>query len=299
MRPHALERDRSAGLTNRISERLDTVPTSGEYTRFDRNRALRWLLIPVARGMSEYFRARVFGEDRIPCDTPVVYVGKHPRTFLYLETLLLGLHAFWDSGRPPIRVLEARETTIHRTPVLGWMRRSVNAIPADQDHALDALDHGESILIFPGGSRELYGAPDELLWRGRTGFARVAIEGQAPVIPFAIIGADQQHLGRVSLGRSSVWLPPFPLPVRLDFHFGNPISPPFPRSDRFVTKPSRCYEARWDDDVVEHHAAHVYRETQKLLSRGMAFRRTGWRGSGARLPAAGSSTTPPHPEHGR
>jgi 1-acyl-sn-glycerol-3-phosphate acyltransferase len=237
-----------------------------EYARFDRNRALRWLLMPAARGLSVYFRARVFGEDHIPRDAPVVYVGKHPRTFLYLETLLLGLKVFWDNDRPPIRVLEMRESTIHRTPLLGWMRRNVNAIPAGEEHALEALRQGESVLIFPGGTRELRGAPDELRWQGRTGFARVAIEAQVPIIPFAIVGADQQHLGRIALGRSSVWLPPFPLPVRLDYHFGHPIPPPPRRSDQPLSGPPGCAEP-WGE-VVDRHAARALRAAQALLADG-------------------------------
>jgi 1-acyl-sn-glycerol-3-phosphate acyltransferase len=194
-------------------------------TRFERSPALSRIIIPFARGLGRwYYRARAFGDEHIPAHRPVIYVTKHPQTFLYLETVLLAVFTFWDNDRPPIRVLEKTGTSIHRTPVLGWMRRNVNAVPATEAHALDVLGNGESLLIFPGGARELYGPRDTLRWEGRAGFARLAIRAGVPVLPFAIIGADRQHWGRVALGGASVWLPPFPLPVRLEYHFGAPLA---------------------------------------------------------------------------
>ena len=238
--------------------------------RFVRTFGLRAVVIPAARLLQTYFRARVFGDDRIPRDRPVIYVGKHPRSYLYLETMLLGLYAFWDADRPPFRVLEAKGTSLHRTPILGWIRRNVNAIPATAEHALDALAHGESLLIFPGGTRELYGPRDQLQWHGRSGFADIAIRAGAPVVPFAIVGADRQHPARFSLGRRSIWLPPFPLPVALDFVFGRPLPPPV------SGPPSRTAAAEF--------AARVETATRDLLAGGAAARR-------------GEPAMPPAPAH--
>lgn len=239
-----------------------------ESAPFERSRTFRWALLPVMRAMSRYHRARVFGVSNIPSDTPVVYVGKHPRTVWYFETMVLGLHAFWRDGRPPIRVLETRNTAVHRAPLLGWMRRHVSAIPADRENAFAALERGESLLIFPGGARELRGPPDQLRWSGRTGFARLAMQFRVPIVPFAIIGADQQHVTRIAVGRSSVWLPPVPLPVRLDFHFGTPIpSPP--------TFTSR--------HAVEAHAACVEEATRALIAAGWAARQQPRRPGGVPL----------------
>ena len=239
------------------------VPGIGPTTRFIRDWRHERILAPLARLMARYYRVRVFGDARIPHDRPVIYVGKHPRTFWYAETVLLGLVTFWDSGRPPFRVLEQTGTSLHRAPLLGWVRRHVGAIPAKEAHALDALRHGESLLIFPGGVRELYGPADALRWNGRTGFARLAAVAQVPIVPFAIIGADQQHPIRLRLGRShhaSIWLPPVPLPVSLDFHFGAPVPPPSSASP---------------DDIAVH-AKHVLDATRALVAAGLAARRRRW-----------------------
>lgn len=263
--PHGAGHRSAAGpqWAARAAPRARNAGVGASSSRFRRDGALARVIIPLGRVMAHYFRARVFGADRIPSDTPVIYVGKHPRTFLYGETVLLGLFAFWDAHRPPFRVLEQTDTSLHRTPVLGWMRRHVGAIPATDAHALDALRHGESLLIFPGGARELYGPPDQLRWGGRAGFARLAVAAQVPVVPFAIVGADQQHPLRVSVGRASLWLPPVPLPVPLDFHFGPPLPPPPPAVSSGATAVA-----------IAQYGERVRRATADLLATGLATRRS-------------------------
>jgi 1-acyl-sn-glycerol-3-phosphate acyltransferase len=190
----------------------------------------RLVLTPLFEFLVRYFRARPHGLDLVPTDRPVVYVGKHPRCWLYFETMVLGYFAFFAHGeRPAIRVLEKRDTSLHRAPLIGLIRRNVNAMPASEDGAVEALAAGESVLLFPGGPREMFGAPDVIRWEGRRGFARIAARAGAPVVPFAIAGADRQHPWHLRVGRSAtMWLPPLPLPVRLDVHFGAPMSPPRP-----------------------------------------------------------------------
>jgi 1-acyl-sn-glycerol-3-phosphate acyltransferase len=194
---------------------------------FPRTWRQRAVIAPLARGLRLWYRPRVHGLEGVPRDRPVVYVGKHPRSWLYLETILLGLVTFWDGGRPAFRPMEQRGTSLHHLPVVRWLRRHVGAIPATEAAALAALRAGESVLLFPGGARELYGPPDRIAWEGRRGFARIAQAAGAPVVPFAIGGADRQHPLRIALGaRRSLWVPPLPLPVRLDLLFGAPLVPP-------------------------------------------------------------------------
>ncbi len=219
------------------------------------------IIAPLARGLRLWYRPRVHGLERVPRDQPVVYVGKHPRSWLYLETILLGLLSFWDGDRPAFRTLEKRGTSLHRVPGLAWIRRHVGAIPASEASAVAALRAGESVLVFPGGSRELYGAADRIAWAGRRGFARIAAAAGAPVVPFAIGGADGQHPLRFALGRrGSLWLPPLPLPVALEYHFGAPLPPPAPGDAAAIARLAERAEAT----------------TRELLARASARRRW-WR----------------------
>jgi 1-acyl-sn-glycerol-3-phosphate acyltransferase len=222
-------------------------------------RTQRLILTPLRPLLRLWFRPRVTGLDNVPKDRPVIFVAKHPKGFLYLETILLGFIVYWvKRDRPLIRPMEQRNTSIHRMPILGWVRRNVNTVPATEEAGLATLAAGESVLMFPGGARELYGPPDRLDWNGRRGFARVAAKARASVVPVAIAGADRQHPWRIPLGgRRSLWFPPVPMPVRLDYAFGAPLSPP-PADDA---------------DAIADFAERVAEATQALIDRAIAERR--------------------------
>jgi 1-acyl-sn-glycerol-3-phosphate acyltransferase len=237
------------------------VAGSGSEARFPRGWRQQAVIVPMARALKLWYRPRVHGLDLVPRARPVIYVAKHPRTWLYLEIILLGLVTFWDDDRIPFRPMEKRDTSLHRLPGTSWVRRHVGTIEATEEAALAAIAGGESLLVFPGGGRELYGPPDRLDWRGRRGFARIAARTGAPVVPLAIAGADQQHPVRLRVGRSSsLWLPLVPLPVPLDFWFGAPL--PAPASD--------------DAQAVAAFADRVAETTQALLDQAVLARRPPW-----------------------
>ncbi len=82
--------------------------------------------------------------------------------------------------------------------------RAVGQVPVDRsggrasDAALTSglriLGRGELLGIYPEGTR----SPDGRLYRGRTGVARMALEGRVPVLPVAMVGTDKaQPAGQV------------------------------------------------------------------------------------------------------
>jgi 1-acyl-sn-glycerol-3-phosphate acyltransferase len=219
-------------------------------------------VVAAVRALKVWHRPRVHGLEQVPPERPLVYVGKHPRTWLYGETMLMSVLAFYDTHRVrPFHAMEKKGTSLHRAPVAAWIRRNTGAIEATEEAALATLAAGDSVLIFPGGGRELYGPPDTIDWSGRRGYARIAARAGVPVVPFAMAGADQQHPTRLRLGRSgSLWLPLLPLPVPIDYWFGAPIPPPV--SDDTATV------ARFADEVAT--------ATQALLARATAARRKPW-----------------------
>jgi 1-acyl-sn-glycerol-3-phosphate acyltransferase len=192
------------------------------------SRRQRALLRPLFACLRGWFRPRAEGLEELRRAGPCLLVAKHPRTWLYGETMLLGpLTFFADPGWPEIQVMERRGTSLHRFPLVGWLRRNVNTIPASEVLAVATLEAGRSVLIFPGGNRELHGEPDRLQWAGRRGYARIAALAGVPVVPLAIHGADRQHPWRLRVrGQNSLWLPPLPLPVRLVYRFGAAMRPP-------------------------------------------------------------------------
>jgi 1-acyl-sn-glycerol-3-phosphate acyltransferase len=123
------------------------------------------------------------------------------------------------------------------------------------------------VLKFPGGGREIgkfRGEEYRLRWQGRSGFARVAIESNYPIVPVGLVGGDDvyqslfardsawgrlsQSIGERLSGRDDIAMPlmrgigptMIPRPQRTYLAFGEPIS---------TTKPARKDAATWLETV--------------------------------------------------
>ena len=90
--------------------------------------------------------------------------------------------------------------------VKGWavknFMKTVGTIPVDRSGGkasqaalqagIDRLRSGQLFGIYPEGTR----SPDGRLHRGKTGVARLALQGGAPIVPVAMIGAFEAQRGR-------------------------------------------------------------------------------------------------------
>ena len=114
---------------------------------------------------------------------------------------------------PKLRILYKAE--LHKLPVLGRAFDLAGFVPLERgnrdqslpaiERAAQALGEGNSFLIFPEGTRSRTG---ELLPFKKGGFI-MAIKGQAPIVPVAIIGA------RDAMRKGSPWIRPVKIRVRL------------------------------------------------------------------------------------
>jgi len=113
------------------------------------------------------------------------------------------------------------EDAVMTAPFLGtWMSR-MGAVRASQDNALRLLDRGEPIAVFPEGLLGLsktYRHRYKLVRFGRGGFVRLALRAGVPLVPVAVLGAEDSA----------------PLLSKLKFFFRGthvaylPITPTFP-----------------------------------------------------------------------
>jgi len=174
--------------------------------------------------------------------------------------------------------------------VPGWreLLRRFGVVHGTREGCRALMREEQSLLIFPGGGREVFkrrGEAYQLLWGKRSGFARLAREFAYTIIPVASIGAeecykilmDQEDLRRIPGGenflacspRSDVAFPtlvrglgwtPLPNPQRFYFHFGEPIE----------SKPYQKWED--DDEAIFALREEVREALEALIAEGLAQR---------------------------
>ena len=169
--------------------------------------ALEWLY-------RTYFRCEVEGLESVPAEGPALLVANH------------GGVVPWDGAmiRTSIRLdhpaqRHARMLVLDwafRTPFLAaFMQRTGNVL-AHPDNALALLRRGELVGVFPEGVK---GAAKGIRHRyqvgrlGRGGFVQIALRAGAPIVPVAVVGAEETHPVLADLGPVArlFRLPSFPL----------------------------------------------------------------------------------------
>lgn len=145
-----------------------------------------WRLFAPLRA---YHRPRFFGLENIDPRQPSLLVGNH--TIFGLDIPHLGVAIYRERGV----ILRSLGDRAHfRIPGWGELLKSLGAVVGTRENCARLMQTGAHVLIFPGGTREVYkrkGEAYKLLWKERTGFTRMAIEHSYPITPFACVGAEE------------------------------------------------------------------------------------------------------------
>jgi 1-acyl-sn-glycerol-3-phosphate acyltransferase len=152
-------------------------------------------LLPTARFLNRYYlRLRVDGREHIPRVGPALFVANHnggiagPDLLCTMVTLLDAL-----GPEAPLYAL-AHDAAMARDDALArWLGR-LGCLRAAPANALNVLQRGGKILVYPGGDLEAYRHSRErerIILGPRSGFARVAQEAGAPIVPIVAQGAHR------------------------------------------------------------------------------------------------------------
>ncbi|MCZ7536858.1 MAG: 1-acyl-sn-glycerol-3-phosphate acyltransferase [Acidimicrobiia bacterium] len=134
-------------------------------------------------------RWTIEGGHRIPEAGPVLLAGNHVS---YLDPLTLA----WVADRRGRRVRFLAKAELFRKRGFGFLLRQINQIEVDRgsrsaaaslDSALDALDRGECVTVFPEGTISLDLDP----MAGKSGAARLARASGVPVTPVGLWGTHR------------------------------------------------------------------------------------------------------------
>jgi 1-acyl-sn-glycerol-3-phosphate acyltransferase len=189
---------------------FDVDPESGYDPEFN-----QVVLMPAARALYRgWFRVRIRGLEHVPSDGPALLVANHsgvlPLDALMLQVGVLDEHP----AHRHLRMLGA--DLVYSLPVLGGLARKSGHVPANPAEAERLLRDGELVGVFPEGFKGI-GKPFSERYRlqrfGRGGFAHTALRAGVPIVPCAIVGAEEIYpkVGELPELAARLRLPYFPV----------------------------------------------------------------------------------------
>jgi 1-acyl-sn-glycerol-3-phosphate acyltransferase len=230
---------------------------------------------------STYFRVEAGGASSIPSEGRCVLVANHSGT-LPLDGLMLKAAVKREHPTPrDLRWLS--EDFIYHLPYLGSAMNRLGAVRACQENAERLLANEQLVAVFPEGVKgigKLFSERYRLQRFGRGGFIKLCLRTSTPIIPVAILGAEEtnpllfkvEHLSK-ALGVPYLPVTPtFPLlgplgllpaPTKWRIQFGEPLD-----------LSSHGPEAADDEILVGKLAERVRAAIQGMLDRAVGSRKS-------------------------
>ena len=160
-----------------------------EWGRSEHMREIaRRLYEPIYRNL---FRAEWDGLERIPAEGGALLVANHAAAIPSDAPVIM--HGIEEElGRP---VYGLADSMFKGIPVVGTLWSRLGGVVAHPDNAYRLLkEQGQLVLVFPEGSKgpgKSYQERYQLRRFGRGGFVEIAMRAGVPVIPIAVVGAEE------------------------------------------------------------------------------------------------------------
>jgi 1-acyl-sn-glycerol-3-phosphate acyltransferase len=217
----------------------------------------------------KWFRVKSYGNEHVPTEGAAILASNHSGT-LPFDGAMIYMNVMRETE--PTRILRViADHFVSKLPFVGAFYSRVGVVGGSRGNFRRLLENGELLLVFPEGVPGIskpFGSRYELQ-KWRVGHVELAIRHQCPVIPVAVIGAEEQmpQIGRIPIHMfGSPFLPltlvPFPLPVQYHIHYGAAIP---------IQQMYRPEQAD-DPDVLQRAAAQVKAAVQQLIERGLSER---------------------------
>jgi 1-acyl-sn-glycerol-3-phosphate acyltransferase len=173
------------------------------------------LFMPAALALyRQWFRVQARGLEHIPAAGPALIVANHSGV-LPLDAIMLQACVFAEhpTGRN-LRLLGA--DLVYTLPGLSSLARRSGHTRADPGEARRLLSAGELVGVFPEGFKGIgkpFSERYQLRRFGRGGFAVTALRARVPIVPCAIVGAEEIYpmVGNARPLARLLGLPYFPL----------------------------------------------------------------------------------------
>ena len=232
-----------------------------------------------------YFRTSVEGIDNVPAEGRCIVVANHSGA-LPLDGLMLRA-ALRIEHRQKRDLRWLAEDFVYYLPFAGVFMNRVGAVRACPENAERLLEKESLVGVFPEGVhgiKKLFHDRYRLQRFGRGGYIRLCLRMRAPIVPCAIIGAEESSplLYRLEGLTELLGLPYFPItptfpflgpagllpaPTKWRMRFGEPIN-----LDNYGP------EAADDHVLVGRLSERVRSSIQAMLDSGLRERRSVWFG---------------------
>lgn len=230
------------------------------------------------------FDPQLLHVDRINAGRPSVFVANHGP--YGLEGALLPSVIREHTGMLPRLLADA----FLMKGSLEAPLMSLGLVLANRKVCTALMEAGESILVFPGGSREgakRRGDQYKLFWEGRTGFVRMAIEHGFTITPVATVGPEEiWDIRRDGADIEGTWIASL-LKKLMQDDYDPELIPPIPsglfgtiipRPERFYIAFGEPYDTRRfagrenDSKVLNRIKESVQAELQGLIKEALLVR---------------------------
>ena len=221
-----------------------------------------------------WFRTDVFGIQNVPPGR-VLLIANHSGQ-VPIDGMVIAAAMLLDAD-PPRMVRSMVEKWSQTLPFVSTLFPRFGQVVGVPENARRQLERDEAIHVIPEGSRGIskpFSQRYQLSEFG-LGFLRLALETDTPIVPVAVVGAEEQYvsLANVKGIASLVGAPSFPvipqlfipggqmpLPTKYRMYFGEPL--------RFSGDPD-------DDDAVIEEKVWVVKATiQSMINRGLRDRKS-------------------------
>ncbi|MFB6347098.1 MAG: lysophospholipid acyltransferase family protein [bacterium] len=222
----------------RIQDRLDRIDIDFNEHGFDKYGVsidrLKAFAPTIASIYKHYFSVTTQSISNVPSRGRVMLISNHAGG-LPIDGLLISTACILELEPP--RLLHAMvDKFMNNIPFLSSLIRELGQMIGLPSNAKSVLDDDRALLIFPEGAEgtgKLYFDRYKLIRFG-TGFMRIALETNTPIVPVGFVGSEEMIPSVFKIKRLARWLGvpyipippqllPIPLPVNCRINFGEPM----------------------------------------------------------------------------
>lgn len=259
--------------SSEVLERVDRLPLKFNKYGVDpygiSRQYVAWFYSFLEFFYRKYFRVQVQGIHNVPTRGRVMVVGNHSGGLPFDGGMVMA--SLFLEVDPPRIAHGMVEKFAQRWPIVSQWFNRVGQFTGLPEHAKRLLEEERLLLVFPEGARGIGKLHHERyqLKRFGTGFIRLALQTQTPILPFAFVGGEEAmptywHLKRMAkLTGAPYWpappyLLPIPMPLSCDIIYGEPM----------------LFEGDGteDDGVIKNYVGQVKAKVVSLMERGLAER---------------------------